>query len=187
MFIQFCSAYIIAIACRFKIIASLMKQFKTPRAAGEHYFHTSPPLVQPHPKATANVQVQTNLTTPLTAVATTQTDPRPSNSADVIGSILSELNADSQIEVMSKLFSKYISTYFNLDVPEDFLSLAAKSMAQLKCSKRSNVLYNLAKGIGTPRADGSDSRLPTRRMPMGIVEHIANFFVAEKMRKVRWA
>ena len=58
-------------------------------------------------------------------------------------------------------------------------------MAQLKRSERTNVLYKLAKGIGTPREDGSDSRLPTRRMPMGLVEHIANFFVAEEMCKVR--
>ncbi len=58
----------------------------------------------------------------------------------------------------------------SLTVPEDFLSLTAKAMAQLKRSERSNVLYNLAKGIGTPRDDGSDSRLPTRHMPMGLVD-----------------
>ena len=47
-----------------------------------------------------------------------------------------------------------------------------------------NVLYNLAKGLGTPRLDGSDSRFPAKRMPMGLVEYATNFFVADKMQQV---
>ena len=57
-------------------------------------------------------------------------------------------------------------------------------MAQLKHNERSNVLYNLAKGLGTPRLDGSDSRFPAKRMPMGLVEYATNFFVADKMQQV---
>ena len=52
-------------------------------------------------------------------------------------------------------------------------------------SVRTNVVYYLANSIATPREDGSDSRLPTKQMPMGLIEHIANFFSAEEMRKVR--
>ncbi len=115
-----------------------------------------------------------------TATQTDAVDP-----AELVGDILAELPAHSQLQVASKLFSEYALANCLLTIPEDFLSLAAKAMAQLKRSERSNVLYNLAKGIGTPRDDGSDSRLPTRRMPMGLVEHIVNFFVAEAMRKVR--
>ena len=44
------------------------------------------------------------------------------------------------------------------------------AMANLRHNARSNVLYNLAKGMGTPRADGSDSRFPVKRMPMGLIE-----------------
>jgi len=47
--------------------------------------------------------------------------------------------------------------------------------------KRSNVLYNLAKGVGTLRGDSSDSRFP---MPMGLVEYAANFFVSDNLQKV---
>lgn len=72
-----------------------------------------------------------------------------------------------------------------LSVRDDFVILAAKAMLQLKNSGRSNVLYNLAKAIGTIREDGSDSRLPTKRMPMGLIEYIASFFVADNLQSVR--
>ena len=36
------------------------------------------------------------------------------------------------MEVMSKFFSEYTLVNFNLTVPDDFLSLAAKAMVKLK-------------------------------------------------------
>lgn len=72
-----------------------------------------------------------------------------------------------------------------LSVRDDFVILAAKAMLQLKNSGRSNVLYNLAKAIGTIREDGSDSRLPMKRMPMGLIEYIASVFVADNLQSVR--
>ena len=84
-----------------------------------------------------------------------------------------------QLETLGQSFSQYTWETYDVHVPDDFLSLAAKSMAQLKLSKHTNVLYNLAKGMATPREDGSDSRIPTKCMPM-----VANFFVADEIRKV---
>ena len=52
-----------------------------------------------------------------------------------------------------------------------FLELAAAAMQHLKSCGRANVLYNLAKAIGTMRDDLSDSLLPANRMPMGLIEH----------------
>ena len=52
---------------------------------------------------------------------------------------------------MSTFFTDYIDKKLNITIPEDFLTLSAKAMAQLKNNERSNVLYNLAKGLGTPR------------------------------------
>ena len=92
----------------------------------------------------------------------------------------------SQLDVLSKLFSSYITSEMRLSVPDDFIILAARAMLQLKNSGRSNVLYNLAKAIGTPREDGSDSRFPTKRMPMGLVEYISSFFVAENLQSVSY-
>ena len=68
-----------------------------------------------------------------------------------------------------------------ITVPEDFLILAAKAMSQLKKNKRSNIIYNLAKGLGTPRLHGNDSMFPTKRMPMGLVEYVINFFALPKV------
>ena len=52
---------------------------------------------------------------------------------------------------------------------------------------RSNVVYGLAKAIGTERADKSNSRLPAKRMPMGLLEHIVNFYNADSYTKVKFS
>ena len=61
------------------------------------------------------------------------------------------------ISLLSEEFSSQCKNTFQLDVPPNFLKYAATAMVQLKKSKRSNVVYNLAKRIGTQRADSSDS------------------------------
>ena len=48
-----------------------------------------------------------------------------------------------------------------------------------------SMLYGLARALGKMRGDGSDSRLPARRMPMGLLEHIVNFFSADSYSQVR--
>ena len=55
---------------------------------------------------------------------------------------------------------------------------------QLKDNHRSNILYNMAKAIGTIREDGSDSSLPVKRMPMGLLEYIASFFAVDNLQSV---
>ena len=60
-----------------------------------------------------------------------------------------------------------------IDPPDDFLSLAVSAMEHLRsCGERSNVVYKV---LGTMRDDQSDSLLPARRMPMGLIEHCVNF------------
>ena len=78
----------------------------------------------------------------------------------------------------------YSSDNYHIAIPNDFLCLAVKAMHRLKNVGRTNVLYSIAKGIGTPREDGDDSRLPTKRMPMGLLEYTANFFAASTMQQV---
>ena len=69
-------------------------------------------------------------------------------------------------------------------VPDDFLNVVVKGVGHLKRTGRSNVVYLLAKALGTMRADGSDSLLPAKRMPMGLIEHIVNFFTVDAINKV---
>lgn len=57
-------------------------------------------------------------------------------------------------------------------------------MVQLSRNNRSNILYSLAKGLGKLREDKKDSLFPTQRMPMGLVEHTVNFFVADDVNQV---
>ena len=65
-----------------------------------------------------------------------------------------------------------------MNLPGDFLELAVAAMQHLKSCGRANVLYNFAKAIGTMREDKSDSLLPAKRMPMGLIEHCVNFFTS---------
>ena len=74
---------------------------------------------------------------------------------------------------------------FKLSVPNDFLHLAASAMLQLANNGRTNVLCDLAKGIGTLRQDEEDTRFPVKRMPIGLVEYTAQFFASDNLQQVR--
>ena len=74
-----------------------------------------------------------------------------------------------------------------MNIPEDFLGVASQAMAQLKRHNRSNVLYNLAKSMGTLQLDSDNLYFPMTRMPMGLVEYISDnqiFFVSDEIRRV---
>lgn len=90
---------------------------------------------------------------------------------------------DQQLCEMSAAFSSLCQIHFGLDFPKDFLILSVKAMNRLHEVKRSNVLYQIAKGCGEMRPDGSDLRFPTTRMPMGLLEYMVGFFTEEEMRR----
>lgn len=85
---------------------------------------------------------------------------------------------------LSTQFTEVCKAELWLIVPQDFLQCSAAAMYQLAMNDRSNVLYALARGIGTMRDDQSDSRFPTKRMPMGLLEYSANFFLADNINQV---
>ena len=82
---------------------------------------------------------------------------QPESAPDWNKESIVEIRQQSSLESLLEVMSDYIDRKLNITIPEDFLTLSAKVMAQLKHNERSNVLYNLAKGLGTPRLDGSDS------------------------------
>ena len=86
--------------------------------------------------------------------------------------------AGFDIAEVSRWFTQYTRREYDVKVAEDFLSLAAMAMAQLRLSDRSNTLYNLAKGWGTLRKDMSYSRFPYANGSCRIC------FASEQMRKV---
>lgn len=88
----------------------------------------------------------------------------------------------SDLVTLSKVFSDLLGS--DIHVPEDYLIYSAQAMNQLSISGRSNVLYKLSKGIGTMRPDNSDSCFPCKRMPMGMLEYMADFFACTVIQKV---
>ena len=69
-------------------------------------------------------------------------------------------------------------------LPDDFITLAVKGMEMLNKCGRTNVVYSMAKAVGSLRSDGADSLLPCSPMPIGLVEYIVNFFTASSVQKV---
>lgn len=113
-------------------------------------------------------------------VNTTENNVSVTGSLEVEPSVVechfNQLPVNAQLDLLSKLFSLV-----------DFIVLAARAMLQLTSSGQSNVLYNLAKAIGTIREDGTDSRLPGKRMPMGLmglIEYIAIFLLQTIYRRL---
>ena len=85
-----------------------------------------------------------------------------------------------QLQSLSNTFSALAANH-GLSVPKDF---SIKAMKCLKESGRKNVIYSLAKSLATPRSDGSGSKFPTTRMPMGLLEYMVSFYQADNIQKV---
>ena len=102
-----------------------------------------------------------------------------------VKALMSKVKADEQSSVLSLLYSDLVALQCGIKVPNDYLELSLHAFKHLKENRRANVLYKLAKAIGEVRNDGSDTKLPCKKMPMGLLEHIANFYTAEFHQQVR--
>jgi len=98
--------------------------------------------------------------------------------------LMSKVKDDEQSSVLSSLYSDLVAAQCGMKIPSDYLELSLHAFKHLKESCRANVLYKLAKAIGEVRSDGSDTKLPCKQMPMGLLEHIANFYTAEFNQQV---
>ena len=96
--------------------------------------------------------------------------------------LCNNIGRNEQFEVLTNTFA----TISKQKVPADFLFLAAIGMQMLHDAGRSNSIYLLAKALGTMRRDGSDSLLPTKRMPMGLIQYVVAFFMASSVQKVHY-
>lgn len=90
-----------------------------------------------------------------------------------------------QINFLSEMFSR-IAESEGLEVPTDFLPLSINAMQQLAHNGRSNMLYGLSKGLGTPREDGSDSVFPSKKVVSGLMEYSINFYNSGSGENVRY-
>lgn len=95
--------------------------------------------------------------------------------ANSLGASLEHLDVEDKLRVISVLYCK-IADQSGVSVPDDYLKLSLDGMKQLKTNGRRNLLYGLAKGLGTVRSDGTDSVFPTRKVVCGLLEYSVEFF-----------
>ena len=95
-----------------------------------------------------------------------------------------------QITLLSRQFSEFVQQKHSITLPQDFLELCVQAMSHLQQCGRTNVLYSLAKGLGTLRPDKSDTKFPAKRMPTGLLQYMVEFFAADNLSQVytsmRW-
>lgn len=90
---------------------------------------------------------------------------------------LGRLDGEQLLVVIGELFSK-VAEEQQVYVSTDFLPLSLSAMKQLSTCGRSNILYGLARGLGTIRADTSDSLFPSNKLITGLFEYSVGFFNA---------
>ena len=102
---------------------------------------------------------------------------------DVILEQLKSLAYEQKMSLLQDLFVEACQSQ-GVIVVKNFLELSISSMRSLKEGGRRNVVYDLVRGMGTTCKDGSGPRFPVDRMPMGLVEYVAKFFL--KTQKARF-
>ena len=58
-------------------------------------------------------------------------------------------------------------------------------MKTLHENGKQNIIYHLARGLGTQRADGSGPRLPIDRMPFGLLSYNIQYFSSDTVNNLR--
>lgn len=99
---------------------------------------------------------------------------------DTIAAVMEQLeriDGEQMLGVLGELFCK-IGEQQQVYVSTDFLPLSLNAMKQLSPCGRSNIVYGLAKGLGTKRADGTDSLFPSNKVITGLFEYCVQFFNA---------
>ena len=88
---------------------------------------------------------------------------------------------------MQNFFCQYmyleLSHNFEPFIPVDFLELCCKGINVLyqNGNENENIIYYLAKGLGTPRRDGSGPIFPIDRMPFGLISYNICYFALDKI------
>ena len=175
-------------ACKLRVFGRISHRFPSPVAAETFYRQHVPD----RPRSPQNSSPQRAI---VNNTSTSNPPPPPvllqQNVVGISGVInacertLTALDPVEQLNVLSQLFSAVVERNFTVArIPGDFLRRCAEVMQNLHLSGRSNTIYLLAKALGTKRIDGSDTLLPTKRMPMGLIEYTAAFFTASSLQQV---
>ena len=66
----------------------------------------------------------------------------------------------------------------------NFPQLSLSEMKKLQDLDKSNTVYNLSKVISESRPDGSNSLMPLKRMPFGMIQFTVDFFASTNVNQV---
>lgn len=89
------------------------------------------------------------------ATQSTSQSLSPSSVLQECKNFLMQLNSQEHLHVVSILYSEFADSQLEhpSSVPSDFLELAFNAVCHLNACGRSNILYLMAKGLGTMRLD----------------------------------
>ncbi len=96
------------------------------------------------------------------------------------------LPQQDQVNLVSDLLSHIADKQHSVSVPKDFVPLLLKGMAHLNRKNKPNLIYDFCRGLGSLRPDGSDSLIPTSRMPFGLLQYLIEFFTTQGGLKVSY-
>ena len=100
--------------------------------------------------------------------------------ADTIATVMKrfdQLDGEQSLVVLGELLSK-VAEKEHVYVSSNFLPLSLSMMKQLSVCGHSNILYGLAQGLRTKRADGTDSLFSSKNLITGLFEYCVQFFNA---------
>lgn len=160
------------------MMAKIQKQFDTPAEADQHYFGRGGDVSRKSHQCQRRWSRLLRLRTSGDGQVTSEGD------AQHAVALRSRLPQLEQMAIIADLLHKLAVAYYQVNIPHDFLQLALSAAQHLQRCGCSNVVYELARVVGRMRSDGLDSRLPAKRMPMGLVEHMVHFFNANTYQKV---
>ena len=178
-------------ACRSRVTKKLSQKFKSPVDAEKHFeeqTHCDPSLARTQPPSSP-VDISSLSSQPPSSpddISSLSSLPQHTTQESVTPIFSQCLKALQLLTLQKKLdtLSQVFSVIINKRVPCDFLALVCSGMENLQEARRSNIIYLLAKAVGTKRDDGSDTLLPTKRMPMGLLEYMVSFFTGSSINKV---
>ena len=171
-------------ACRLRVTGRLVRLYPTPEDAEKYFFGMA--IDPPTPERTSSPQLPENL---ISTAVQTDKEELPvvlSEVIDIIRLHLERLPVSEQLDALAELFRLHGEAHYDVSIPQDMLVMTLIATKRLKSCHQSNVVYGIAKAAGQMREGGGDSRLPAKRMPMGLIEYTTNFFNADSHQQVSY-
>ncbi len=107
---------------------------------------------------------------------------------DIVNSMVN-MSGKLRTDLIQSLLVYYMQIEFGYQytafIPSDFVELCCKAFKELLDSGKDNIVYHLAKGLGTKRTDGSGPRLPTDRMPFGLLSYNIRYFSSDSVNNLK--